>query len=136
MTFKVRRRILSAGFALVLLVLAAPGRAETEMPPSERFEKGLALLHEKGYVLLAETGSEGGSPAREKISAYTDMVLVVNKRLTTTFLLLRDVDKKEIKLATLRPAELPAKALGAWIWYKICAAAELLESCRAVGVIS
>lgn len=129
-------QLLSGVLALVLLAAAAPASAETDLAPSERFEKGLALLHEKGYELVVELAAEGGSPTREKIRAYTDMVLVVNKRQATTFLLVREADRKEITLAKLRGSELPAKALGGWLWYKVCAAADLLESCRAAGIIS
>ncbi|HPC82928.1 MAG TPA: hypothetical protein P5234_06355 [Thermoanaerobaculaceae bacterium] len=129
-------RILSGGFGVAFLALAAVVPAQTDMAPSERFEKGLALLKDKGWVLVAELADEGGSPSREKITAYTDMVLLVNKHRPATFLLVREADKREIKLATLKPGELPAKALGAWIWYKICAAADLMESCRAAGIIS
>ncbi|MGV8040626.1 MAG: hypothetical protein AB2L07_11255 [Thermoanaerobaculaceae bacterium] len=129
-------RILSGVLGLVLVALALPAAAQTDMAPSERFEKGLALLKDKGYVLVAEIAAEGEKPAREKIAAYTDMVLLVNKRQPVTFFLLHEADKREVKLATLRPNELPAKALGAWLWYKVCAAADLLESCRAAGIIS
>ncbi len=129
-------RTLSGVLGLALLALAVPVPAQTDLAPSERFEKGLALLKDKGYVLVAEIAPEGEKPAREKITAYTDMVLLVNKRKPVTFFLLHEADKKETKLATLKPNELPAKALGAWLWYRICAAADLLESCRGVGIIS
>ncbi|HPW56568.1 MAG: hypothetical protein KA072_06720 [Thermoanaerobaculaceae bacterium] len=129
-------RILPGVLALVLLAQVAPATAQTDPTPSERFEKGLALLKDKGYALLAEITLEGEKPQREKITAYTDMVLLVNKRQPVTLFLLHSSDKQETKLTTLKPNELAAKALGAWLWYKVCAAADLLESCRGAGVIS
>lgn len=125
-----------------LLVTAAvlgsflPAVQAADLSPSERFEKGLALLKDKGFTLIAEHAAAGEKPQREKITAYTDMVLVVNYRHETTFYLLNQAGEKELNLATLKPNELPAKALGAWLWYKICAAAELMESCRAASIIS
>lgn len=136
MGWKPGLRTLCGVIGLLVLALAVPAASQTDLAPSERFEKGLALLKEKGYSLAAEVGAEGEKPTREKIASYTDMVLLVNKRQPATFFLIHDAEKRETKLATLKPNELPAKALGAWLWYKVCAAADLLESCRAGGIIS
>lgn len=120
----------------VVLVSFLPSVQAEDLSPSVRFERGLALLKEKGYTLIAEHAAAGEKPQREKITAYTDMVLVVNFRHNTTFYLLHQASEKETTLATLKPNELPAKALGAWLWYKICTAADLMESCRAASIIS
>jgi hypothetical protein len=120
----------------VVLSSFLPAVQAEDLSPSVRFEKGLALLKEKGFTLIAEHAAVGEKPQREKITVYTDMVLVVNFRHNTTFYLLHQASEKETNLATLKPNELPAKALGAWLWYKICAAADLMESCRAASIIS
>ena len=104
---------------------------EDGLSPSARSEKGFALLHEHGFTLIAELAAEGDKPERETIASFSDLILVVNQRQPTTFYLFQKAIDKETKIATLKPAELPSKALGAWIWYKLCSAADLMESCRA-----
>ena len=124
--------LLLAGLAVPTLLHAQ----QDGLSPSARFEKGFALLKEKGYTLLAEQAIEGEKPQPEKISSYADLVLLVNKQQPVTFFILHKDTDKETRIATLKPAELSSKALGAWLWYKLCAAAELMESCRAAGVIA
>jgi hypothetical protein len=106
------------------------------LSPSARFEKGFALLKEKGYTLLAEQTTEGEKPQREKITSYSDLVLLVNTQQPVTFFIVHKETDKETRIASLKPAELSSKALGAWLWYKLCAAADLMDSCRAAGVIA
>jgi hypothetical protein len=120
----------------VLVVPTLSHAQEDGLSPSARFEKGFALLRDKGYTLIAEQGPEGEKPQREKITSYSDLVLLVNKRQPVTFYVIHKDTDKETRIASLKPAELPSKALGAWLWYKLCNAAGLMESCRAAGVIA
>lgn len=130
-------RVLTVVLALAALVVPAMLQAQQDgLSPSARFEKGFALLKEKGYTLLAEQTVEGEKPQREKITSYADLVLLVNTQQPVTFFILQKDTDKETRIATLKPAELSSKALGAWLWYKLCAAADLMESCRAAGVIA
>jgi hypothetical protein len=130
-------RILPFALALAAVVIPTLLQAQADgLSPSARFEKGFALLKEKGYTLIAEQTIEGETPQREKISSYSDLVLLVNKQQPVTFFILHKDTDKETRIASLKPAELSSKALGAWLWYKLCAAADLMESCRAAGVIA
>ena len=130
-------RSLAMVLGVAALVIPSLLRAQEDgLSPSARSEKGFALLHEKGYTLIAEHAAEGDKPKRETIASFSDLILLVNRRQPTTFYLFQKATDKETKIATLKPTELPSKALGAWIWYRLCSAADLMESCRAAGIIA
>ncbi|MCU0292965.1 MAG: hypothetical protein MUF10_13390 [Thermoanaerobaculaceae bacterium] len=130
-------RIFPVVLALTATMIPTLLQAQQDgLSPSARFEKGFALLKEKGYTLLAEQTTEGEKPQREKITSYSDLVLLVNTQQPVTFFIVHKETDKETRIASLKPAELSSKALGAWLWYKLCAAADLMDSCRAAGVIA
>jgi len=134
--FPVRALPFLVCIAVALVALPAPAQTG-EAPLSERAERGFKLLGEKGFKLAADiVTDEGKTPRREVMSSYTDLVLLVNKRKAVTFRLLGPEEGKERDVASIKATELPTRILGAWLWYKICSAADLLESCRTAGVIS
>lgn len=130
-------RVLAVVVGLAALAVPKLSLAQEDgLSQSARFAKGFELLHEKGFTLIADQGPEGEKPKRGKITSYSDLVLLVNERQPVTFYLLPKDSDKETRIAHLKPAELPSKALGAWLWYKLCSAADLMETCRAAGIIA
>lgn len=122
--------------AVPLLLTASLDCVEgEELKPPERAAKGFALLEEKKLSLIAIQTEEGGASKREPMASYVDLVLVVNQRRAVSFHLLGPKDEDR-EVCSLKPAELAGKVLGPWLWYKVCATAEIVEDCQKAGVIS
>lgn len=121
---------------VAMLLIALPGPAQDQgLKPSERAEKGFALLGEKSLKLVADVADDHGGSKQESLSSYVDLILLVNKKRAVTFRLLGPQDEDR-QVCSLKPSELPSKVLGAWLWYKICFLADLAEPCRAAGIIN
>lgn len=132
-----RREIAQVLLVGICVLAAAVATAQSDVTsPSDRFEKGLTYLKDHGAALLVEyVPKEGGNPRKETITAYYEMVQLANKKVETTVLLSRD-SGKETKVAQIPGKEMPSKGLGAWLWYKVCAAIDQLDGCREAGVIN
>ena len=123
--------------AAAVLLVAATATAQSEVvSPSVRFDKGLAFLKTQGLSLVVEyVAKEGASPTKSTIAAYHEMVQLANKKVDTTIILGLGSDQEK-KVVTIVGKEMSAKGLGAFLWYKVCAAADKLEGCRSAEVIN
>lgn len=121
----------------LLLVAASAALAQSDVTsPSEKFEKGLKFLkdHNMSLVVLYDVGG-GVSPKKETVTAYYEMVMLANKKVDVTVFVNKG-SGEEIKIAVIPAREMPSKGLGAWLWYKVCAAVGELDGCREAGIIS
>jgi hypothetical protein len=121
------RRALPAVIGSILLLVVTAAVAQDEVTsPSERFEKGLKFLKDHDMSLVVQyVRKDATEPTKETITAYYEMVMLANK-----------ASGEEVKIAQLTGREMPAKGLGAWLWYKVCAAVGQLDACRQAGIVS
>jgi hypothetical protein len=120
-----------------LLLVAAVAFAQNDVTsPAERFEKGLKFLKDHDMSLVVQyVPKDSSEPTRQTITAYYEMVMLANKKVDVTVFVVKG-SGEEVKIAQIPGREIPSKGMGAWLWYKICAAVGQLDACREVGIVS